>query len=886
MGANSAWAGVTTLYSQDYQSASATDWTSPSYQSGLSIVTSGENKYHKWTNDNQNNRNAYNWFANSLGFTSYTEYTFSVRFCIGALPKGDQKTNLSEWAILGQNSSYTANAAHSSTSNYYLVLAQKTYGSTEYTVQVGSTTLDDAITLNVGTWYTLTQTISASSVTTIITDGSTEKLNNTNAVGYSTIGHLKGINLLAGRYWGEQYVDDILVTANVDEELITTPSISTAYSGDNRTVTITGGTSSEGNSVTTYYTIDGSDPTSESSAYTSPLDISSDCTVKAISISSTGTSSDVASQSVTVGKLNLNAPTLAKTAYSDGKYTVTMTNNQSNLAYVPASSSIYYTIDGGNATEYTAAIDVPAGSTVSAYVTATNYTQSAETSLTTAVRPIFNQDWTQDYTQVTSVAGTGVQSITISTTADFTVNERDFYNITGYGETSVSLNTNVGINTATGFGLRCNANNSGILKNSNSGGSNGYIGIQNLTAGQYIIITTNGNALSAEAGVELLESMSTTSEYVFRATSTAASIFFPHGTYNYVKTITVYNTLTLPTLSDGDAVRLTFTNATAGTELGDNWKMDVYNSSSSKVANVRADWWDEVAGTNTLYTYGYTYSTDGGATANNTNVWNTFVSDMANAAVDLTMSYTEGTLYVIGTMTNGQTVYYVNYKKEGLSGDLTYNLYGNNATLSNITTTSTTAVTAPAHPTNVAVATGSNGYATYANNVYPLDLTSATAYKAAINGSKVKFTLFNQAVPAGTGMLVGGKANGSVNLPIADASAAVSDNAFLVNASGKTFTAEANTTYYALINGSSPLTFGTFEPATLAFPATKAYLKVPSAAGARLTAVFGDDEATGIQTVQGTQNTDNGEYYNLKGQRVATPQKGLYIVNGKKMLMK
>jgi hypothetical protein len=35
--------------------------------------------------------------------------------------------------------------------------------------------------------------------------------------------------------------------------------------------------------------------------------------------------------------------------------------------------------------------------------------------------------------------------------------------------------------------------------------------------------------------------MNTTSEYIFQATATEASIFFQHGTYNYVKTITVYN---------------------------------------------------------------------------------------------------------------------------------------------------------------------------------------------------------------------------------------------------------------------------------------------------------------------------------------------------------
>jgi hypothetical protein len=43
-------------------------------------------------------------------------------------------------------------------------------------------------------------------------------------------------------------------------------------------------------------------------------------------------------------------------------------------------------------------------------------------------------------------------------------------------------------------------------------------------------------------------------------------------------------------------------------------------------------------------------------------------------------------------------------------------------------------------------------------------------------------------------------------------------------------------------------------------------------------------EATGIEAVKTTKA--NGEYYNLAGQRVAQPTKGLYIVNGKKVVIK
>ena len=57
-------------------------------------------------------------------------------------------------------------------------------------------------------------------------------------------------------------------------------------------------------------------------------------------------------------------------------------------------------------------------------------------------------------------------------------------------------------------------------------------------------------------------------------------------------------------------------------------------------------------------------------------------------------------------------------------------------------------------------------------------------------------------------------------------------------------------------------------------------------AGAReLTISFADDDVTAIEAVK-AQNATKGEYFNLAGQRVAQPTKGLYIVNGKKVVIK
>ena len=44
--------------------------------------------------------------------------------------------------------------------------------------------------------------------------------------------------------------------------------------------------------------------------------------------------------------------------------------------------------------------------------------------------------------------------------------------------------------------------------------------------------------------------------------------------------------------------------------------------------------------------------------------------------------------------------------------------------------------------------------------------------------------------------------------------------------------------------------------------------------------------ATGIADVRSKMEEVRGEIYNLNGQRVAQPQKGLYIQNGRKVILK
>jgi hypothetical protein len=64
----------------------------------------------------------------------------------------------------------------------------------------------------------------------------------------------------------------------------------------------------------------------------------------------------------------------------------------------------------------------------------------------------------------------------------------------------------------------------------------------------------------------------------------------------------------------------------------------------------------------------------------------------------------------------------------------------------------------------------------------------------------------------------------------------------------------------------------------------KVYLPAP--AGARDYLEFSFDETTALTLVNSEKRTVNSDIYNLAGQRVANPTKGLYIVNGKKVIIK
>jgi len=188
----------------------------------------------------------------------------------------------------------------------------------------------------------------------------------------------------------------------------------------------------------------------------------------------------------------------------------------------------------------------------------------------------------------------------------------------------------------------------------------------------------------------------------------------------------------------------------------------------------------------------------------------------------------------------------------------------------------------------VSVSVGETGFATLASDI-ALDFTNSEikAYKASVSGENITLTKVDK-VAAGEGVLVyyadGAKTEG---IPAATETVEASaDNAFVGAleeiASLPTEGENGKNYILSIVNGK----VGFYQAAGKKVAAGKAYLQV-SAEGAKEFYMMNMENAvvTGINEVN-TEKADNA-IYNLNGVRVKDmSQKGVYIVNGKKVVKK
>lgn len=187
-------------------------------------------------------------------------------------------------------------------------------------------------------------------------------------------------------------------------------------------------------------------------------------------------------------------------------------------------------------------------------------------------------------------------------------------------------------------------------------------------------------------------------------------------------------------------------------------------------------------------------------------------------------------------------------------------------------------------PSTETVSVSDAGYATYATK-YNVEVPSnenvkVMTVKVNDKGTAIELNdvVAGTVIPAGTGILVKASAGNHDFVVTSDKGDDLTINDLKAATTGVT---SYGAKFFALTKIGDKVGFALVKDGVV-IPAGKAYLEVPAGTAAKF---FGlDGEATGINSVK-TAKAD-GAYYTLEGVKTTKPVKGLYIHNGKKIVVK
>lgn len=564
----------------------------------------------------------------------------------------------------------------------------------------------------------------------------------------------------------ESKISKIIIFTNA-AETVSEPSVSSvAKDANTRTVTITSGVSSLNSGVTTYYTTNGSEPSSSSTKYTGPFDVTETLKIKAVTISS----SSAAINSFVVEE------TIDMDALDGAVLEVTGTNGINRIVTITcptAGATIYYSETEKNNTD-------EGWSTYSTPVTTSATTLYAFTEKGSQKTEVVN---------IATGAGTTIalNAPTVSITA-LTQKEDGLYYQTIAG----------------------NYNPSGVL----------------FTPSATLSATFNGEAVSLPYAATTSGTLAITASYDGYSSTT-----LNYDVVGYTKAV---------------------------------WKDYTKLESLSGVPSGVRKWsgndhWELAEG------YGIK------AVRTDNNSW-VQIDKAGMVAYDKLSGASEDavtTTVVLAANSNAG------------NDDIQY--FANGTVLSKIYT----------FVEAKSVTVSDAGYATFVDSDDDLDFSEASvkAYTVKVNTKGVATMTKVDAVPAGTPVLLYKEGGVTELVPVTTGAAAVEDNDLVAGTGGVVATIDGEYTNMILNNINGNVGFYFANGQTVA--ANRAYLHIsttlaPDRTGAnsRMVIMFGDD-ATGIDSVvkmSGKSTTE--DIYNLQGQRVDAPQKGLFIVNGKKIIIK
>jgi len=646
-------------------------------------------------------------------------------------------------------------------------------------------------------------------------------------------------------------IEKIIIDNKTAETFSSNPSIS--YSDGY--ITITPAVGNYGGFVYTYYTTDGTEPApGNGTLYTEPIASVGSVNIKAKSYLVTGATSETASYSATI----LTSPT------------ITRSNN--SVTITADAGTVYYKYNSDDYVEYTGAITVAADATVYAYAATDGSENSAIVSRAVALFPTAGVSRTENVSRVNYTSLTRGEESTVSERTYSAI----FLDDTQWGNNVYFQNS--------GWNFR--NNNTWYINQSGAA----WLLFKNMKAGDIIVINTTKAAVGT-VNATYSEKYTQGSYWAYivdadgdvelgfnRVSSQANNYIYSVSAYTHTVTgtqvgafdnTTGYMTTTSDkvTLKPGESYHYNFKNYNSGGNGNyNNYLLAAYDGNDVVKAVVRADNFEVVDWKNTGCTNDFN--------------WTNFVSKMNGATVDMTVSYSaSNVLDMTATITTNEATpstwtysYTSDYNGSGisLSDNIKIALSVDHSWLDIVSEGKTA----------IAGTIASSGYSSLAS-AYGLDFANATGLTNAfvvtnITKDAVMLSSVDE-LPANSGVILKGTGGAAYSIPVkADASF---DGTNKLHAAVTAYDCAANEVYI--------LQSGLFHLVTAAstVPAGKAYLlasDVPNEARSLMFAF--DDETTGIDAV--SSNWLNGDFYNLQGQRVDSPKKGLYIVNGRKVLVK
>jgi hypothetical protein len=185
----------------------------------------------------------------------------------------------------------------------------------------------------------------------------------------------------------------------------------------------------------------------------------------------------------------------------------------------------------------------------------------------------------------------------------------------------------------------------------------------------------------------------------------------------------------------------------------------------------------------------------------------------------------------------------------------------------------------------MAVTIKETGYATLFTNYAVAIPEGVEAFTGKYNEETqtVQLSAVTGTIPANTAVILHTETPGTYSFVAAEDVAAITNNDLLGTLEEKNVDAQS---VYTLGLGGADNTVGMRLYNGTTIRAYSAYMEAPANAAPFFNLGYGEEGTTGIRSIDNGQLTIDNVYYDLSGRRVAQPSKGVYIVNGKKVVIK